>query len=231
MVIYKTDPEKIQISLFLESSKEEPHCPFIFLLKKRIILGYNMAIFDKIFGDANAKYLKNVRPLIDKINEMEADFEKLSDEGLKQKTAEFKERLTRGETLDDILVGAFATVREAARRTLRQRHFDVQLIGGVALHQGKVAEMKTGEGKTLVATLPLYLNALEGKGCHLVTINDYLARRDAVWMGQIYNFLGLSTGILNHEQSFLYDPLYKKPDEQESASGGGEPRAEDSERA
>ncbi|MDD5145583.1 MAG: preprotein translocase subunit SecA [Candidatus Pacebacteria bacterium] len=186
-----------------------------------------MSLFSKIFGDANEKYLKRIQPIVEKINSLEPEFVKLSDAELKQKTSEFKERLKKesapvhqtfensGEgdigkqNLDDILPEAFALVREAAKRTLKQRHFDVQLIGGIVLHQGKIAEMRTGEGKTLVATLPVYLNALEGKGCHLVTINDYLARRDAVWMGQIYNFLGLTTGCLNHEQSFIYDPNYK----------------------
>jgi preprotein translocase subunit SecA len=177
-----------------------------------------MSIIDKIFGDANKKYVKNTQPTLEAINSFEPEFEKLSEKELKQKTSEFKNRLEASggrETLDDILPEAFAIVREAAKRTLKQRHFDVQLMGGIALHQGKIAEMKTGEGKTLVATLPLYLNALEGKGCHLVTINDYLARRDSVWMGQIYNFLGLATGCINHEQSFLYDPDYKKADESE----------------
>jgi len=173
-----------------------------------------MSIIDKIFGDANEKYLKNLQPTIEKINSFESNFEKFSDEELKEKTKELKERLGKGETFDDLLPEAFALVREASKRTLKQRHFDVQLIGGIVLHQGKIAEMKTGEGKTLAATLPLYLNALEGKGCHLVTVNDYLARRDAVWMGQIYNALGLSVGCLNHEQSFLYDPDFKKPAEE-----------------
>ena len=173
-----------------------------------------MSILDKIFGDQNDKYLKKIQPIVEKINLLEKDFEKFSNEKLKEKTVEFKERLKKGETLDDILSDAFALVREAAKRTLGQRHFDCQLMGGICLHQGKIAEMKTGEGKTLTATLPLYLNALEGKGCHLVTVNDYLARRDTVWMGQIYHALGLSVGCLNHEQSFLYDPDYKKPAEE-----------------
>jgi len=174
----------------------------------------NMSILTKIFGDPNEKYLKKIQPIVEKINSLEPRFEKLSDEKLREKTEEFKQRLKKGETLDDILPEAFALVREAAKRTLGQRHFDVQLMGGIVLHQGKIAEMKTGEGKTLAATLPLYLNALEGKGCHLVTVNDYLARRDTVWMGQIYHFLGLRVGCLNHEQSFLYDPEYKKPSEE-----------------
>ena len=174
-----------------------------------------MSIINKIFGDANEKYLKKLQPLVEKINSFESEFKGFSNEKLKEKTTELKERLKRGETLDDILPEAFALVREAAKRTLHQRHFDVQLIGGIILHQGKIAEMKTGEGKTLAATLPLYLNALEGKGAHLVTVNDYLARRDTVWMGQIYHLLGLSVGCLNHDQAFLYDPDYKKPAEEE----------------
>jgi preprotein translocase subunit SecA len=185
-----------------------------------------MSILNKIFGDSNEKYLKTIQPLVDKINYFEKEFEQFSDEKLKEKTNEFRERLNpegkpsasygarKRETLDEILPEAFALVREAAKRTLHQRHYDVQLIGGIVLHQGKIAEMKTGEGKTLAATLPLYLNALEGKGCHLVTVNDYLARRDTVWMGQIYDTLGLKTGCINHEQSFLYDPDYKKPAEE-----------------
>jgi preprotein translocase subunit SecA len=173
-----------------------------------------MSIISKIFSDSNEKYLKKIKPIVDKINSLEKEFEKIPDEKLKEKTFEFRERLKKGETLDDILPEAFALVREAAKRTLRQRHFDVQIMGAIALHQGKVVEMKTGEGKTLAATMPLYLNALEGKGCHLVTVNDYLARRDTVWMGQIYHLLGLSVGCLNHEQSFLYDPEYKKPPEE-----------------
>lgn len=179
-----------------------------------------MSIITKVFGDANEKYLKKLQPTVEKINSLEKEFESFSNEKLKEKTGEFKERLNppagEGETLDEILPEAFALVRETAKRTLKQRHFDCQLIGGIVLHQGKIAEMKTGEGKTLAATLPLYLNALEGKGCHLVTVNDYLARRDAVWMGQIYHALGLSVGCLNHEQSFLYDQEFKKlPEEKE----------------
>jgi len=180
-----------------------------------------MQFLTKIFGDANEKYLKKLQPLIDEINNLEKKFEGFSDEKLKEKTNELKERLNskpkqarsgarKGETLDDILPEAFAQVREAAKRTLNQRHYDCQLVGGIVLHEGKIAEMKTGEGKTLAATLSLYLDALEGKGVHLVTVNDYLARRDTVWMGQIYHALGLSVGCLNHQQSFLYDPQYKK---------------------
>ena len=173
-----------------------------------------MPLLNKIFGDANEKYLKKLQPIIEKINSLEPEFEKFSNEKLKEETHKLKEELTRGRASDDLLPEAFALVREAAKRTLKQRHFDVQLMGGIVLHQGKIAEMKTGEGKTLAATLPLYLNTLEGKGCHLVTVNDYLARRDTVWMGQIYHLLGLSVGCLNHEQSFLYDPAYKKPAEE-----------------
>lgn len=175
-----------------------------------------MSILNKIFGDANEKYLKKLQPSIEKINSFEPEFEKLPVDKLKEKTGELKEQLKKGETLDDILPAAFALVREAGKRTLKQRHFDVQLMGGIVLHAGKIAQMQTGEGKTLTATLPLYLNALSGNGAHLVTVNDYLARRDAVWMGQIYNALGLSVGCINHEQSFLYDPAYKKlPEEKD----------------
>ncbi len=148
--------------------------------------------------DTNLREVKNLRKRIVGINELEAEFIKLSDEQLRAKTAEFKERLAAGETLDDLLPEAFATVREAAKRTLKQRHFDVQLMGGIVLHEGKIAEMKTGEGKTLVATLPVYLNALTGKGVHVVTVNDYLAKRDSDWMGRIYRFLGLSVGVILH---------------------------------
>ena len=146
------------------------------------------------------------------INALENEIQALSDEALKAKTVEFKKRLGDGETLDKILPEAFAVVRETAKRVLGQRHFDVQLVGGLILHQGKIAEMRTGEGKTLVATLPAYLNALTGKGVHIVTVNDYLARRDAVWMGQIYSFLGLSVGVLNNQTSYLYDPEHTDKD-------------------
>src|SRR3990167_8990406 len=149
-----------------------------------------MAILSKIFGDANARYIKSLQPIVDRINELEKDYEKLSDSELKEKTAEFKNLLTQGWSLDDILPEAFAAVREASKRTLGQRHFDVQLMGGITLHRGNIAEMKTGEGKTLVATLAVYLNALpdspsarSGGGVHVVPVNDYLSRRDAVWMG------------------------------------------------
>lgn len=165
--------------------------------------------------DSNEKQLKRLQPIVNEINALEPEFEKLSDIELQAKTDEFKKRLQSGITLDEILPEAFASVREAAKRTIKQRHFDVQLMGGIVLHQGKIAEMKTGEGKTLVATLPLYLNSLTGKGCHLVTVNDYLARRDAYWMGPIYRMLGVSVASIYPQQtpdertpSCLYDPTY-----------------------
>lgn len=158
-------------------------------------------ILTKIFGTKNERDLKKLQPYVAAINALEPQISALTDAQLQAKTAEFKEKLRQGATLDDILIEAFAVVREVARRTVRMRHFDVQLMGGIVLHQGKIAEMKTGEGKTLVATLPAYLNALEGKGVHIVTVNDYLARRDAEWMGPIYKFLGLSVGVIQHDMS------------------------------
>ena len=160
----------------------------------------------RIIGDPNEKVVKKLRPLVDEINDLEPEFEGLSDSELRAKTDEFKARLQEGEELEDLVPEAFAAVREAAKRTLGQRHFDVQLIGGIVLHQGKISEMKTGEGKTLVATLPIYLNALLGKGAHLVTVNDYLAKRDSQWMGPIYHLLGLSIGCLQHDAAYLFDP-------------------------
>ena len=165
-------------------------------------------LWDKIFGSRHDKIIKELRPIVEIIGSFEAGLEKLTDDELKAKTVEFKSRIAKGESLDDILPEAFAVVRETAKRTLKQRHFDVQMIGGVILHRGNISEMKTGEGKTLVATLPVYLNALEGKGVHVITVNDYLSRRDAVWMGQIYNALGLTVGVINHESSYLYDPAH-----------------------
>ena len=167
-------------------------------------------ILAKIMGTNNARQLKRLRPLVNKINELEKDISSLSDERLALKTNEFREQLDKGKKLDSILPEAYAVVREAGKRKLSQRHYDVQLVGGIVLHQGKIAEMKTGEGKTLAATLPLYLNALEGKGAHLVTVNDYLAKRDAEWMSPIYNFLGLEVGALqnsshDHERKDLYN--------------------------
>lgn len=158
-------------------------------------------IIEKIIGTKNERELKKLQPIVNTINELEPQISKLSDEELKGKTAEFKEKLSQGATLDDLLIEAFAVVRETARRTLGMRHFDVQLMGGIVLHQGKIAEMKTGEGKTLVATLPAYLNALTGEGVHIVTVNDYLARRDTEWMGPIYRFLGLTVGTIQHGMS------------------------------
>src|SRR5512136_417849 len=149
-------------------------------------------------GDSNERELRRLQQAVDEINALEPEFEKLSDDELKAKAAEFKASLEEDESLDSLLPEVFAAVREAAKRTIKQRHFDVQLIGGAVLHQGKIAEMKTGEGKTLVATLPVYLNALAGEGVHVVTVNDYLAKRDAEWMGQIYKFLGLSVGCIVH---------------------------------
>ncbi len=156
----------------------------------------------KLLGDPNEKEIKKLGSLIEKINGMESHIQTLSDEGLKGKTIEFKERLAKGETLDELLPEAFAVVREASKRVLGMRHFDVQLMGGIVLHENKIAEMKTGEGKTLVATLPAYLNALTGKGVHIVTVNDYLAKRDSEWMGQVYEFLGLSVGLIIHEATY-----------------------------
>ena len=166
----------------------------------------------RILGDPQAATVKRMRKRVKEVNALADEYEKLSDAKLKAKTKELKKQLEDGKSLDQILPEAFATVREAATRTLGQRHFDVQLIGGMVLHEGKVAEMKTGEGKTLVATLAVYLNALEGKGAHVVTVNDYLAQRDAGWMGQIYDFLGLSAGVIIPDQSYIYDPKYENKD-------------------
>ena len=186
-----------------------------------------MAFLKSLFGSPEEKLLKSWQPLVERVNALEASFEKLSAEELKGKTMEFKERLSKGadstssrqETLDDLLPEAYALVREASKRTSGERHFDVQLLGGIAMHKGGIAEMKTGEGKTLVATLPAYLNALEGRGVHVVTVNDYLTRRDAVWMGQIYAALGLSVGVLNSNESFLYDPEHTNKDEERDNLG------------
>ena len=168
--------------------------------------------FKKIVGDTNDRAVKQINPIVAEINALEPEFKPLSDEQLRAKTDEFRQRLAGNETLDDLLSEAFATVREMSRRTIGQRHYDVQLLGGIVLHQGKIAEMKTGEGKTLVATLPLYLNALEGKGVHLITVNDYLAKVGAGWMGPIFHKLGLSVGFIAHDYSALFDPEYIDPD-------------------
>jgi preprotein translocase subunit SecA len=178
-----------------------------------------MEFIKKIFGDAGDREIKKLMPLVARVNAHEADLTPLTDLELAAKTPYFKERLVNGETLEDILPEAFAVVREASRRTLGQRHYDVQLLGGMILHNGSIPEMKTGEGKTLVATLPTYLNALTGKGVHVVTVNDYLSRRDAVWMGQVHAFLGLSVGVINHDSSYLYDPTQKVLDEERDEMG------------
>src|SRR5581483_8419718 len=161
-------------------------------------------VFKKILGDPQAKTVKRLRKRVKAVNELADKYKQMSDKQLKEQTDVLKKRLKK-ESLDAVLPDAFAVVREAATRTLGQRHFDVQLIGGMVLHEGNVAEMKTGEGKTLVATLPVYLNALTGKGVHVVTVNEYLSQRDAGWMGQIYDFLGLSVGVIIAEQSLIYD--------------------------
>ena len=161
-----------------------------------------LGIFKRFLGDNNEKEIKRMRAIVDQINSYEEELTELSDSSLVKHTEKFKERLANGETLDDILPEAFAVVREASRRVLGMRHFDVQMIGGICLHEGKIAEMRTGEGKTLVATLPVYLNALTGKGVHMVTVNDYLAKRDSEWMGRLYNFLGLSVGLIKHDMDF-----------------------------
>ena len=158
-----------------------------------------MGLIDKLLGNTSESRVKKLMPQVRRINELEPEMRALSDEALRAKTAEFKERLAAGETLDSLLPEAFAAVREAAQRTIGQRHFDVQLLGGIVLHQGRIAEMKTGEGKTITETLPAYLNALTGHGVHIVTVNDYLAKRDAQWMGKIYRFLGLTVGCVVHE--------------------------------
>lgn len=164
-----------------------------------------MSIISKLFG-SNEREISKTRSIVEKINSFEAEISKLTNEELKGKTAEFKERIKKNEALDEILPEAFAVVREAAKRVIGERHFDVQLVGGIILHQGKIAEMKTGEGKTLTSTLPIYLNTLSGKGVHIVTVNDYLAKRDCNWMGSIFNFLGISTACIIHDTSYIYEP-------------------------
>ncbi|MCC6557239.1 MAG: preprotein translocase subunit SecA, partial [Polyangiaceae bacterium] len=153
----------------------------------------------KIFGTSHERAIRRMKPRVEAIGRMEPELKKLTDEQLRAKTAEFKQKIANGATVDDLLVPAFAVCREAARRAVKMRHYDVQLIGGMVLHNGCIAEMRTGEGKTLVATLPCYLNALEGKGVHVVTVNDYLARRDSEWMGRIYRHLGLTVGVIQHD--------------------------------
>ncbi len=179
-----------------------------------------MSLFNKIFGTESSKFIGNTTEIVNKINALEADISKLTDTDFPKKTAEFKERIKGGETLDDILPEAFALVREAAKRNLGERHYDVQMIGGIALHSGKIAEMRTGEGKTLVAVLPAYLNALDGKGVHIITVNDYLSRIGAVLMGQVYNFLGLSVGVINSNNvSYIYDAKHTEEDKERDTVG------------
>lgn len=179
-----------------------------------------MSLFVKIFGDTSSKFIKSTDNPVTKINALEESVSSLADTDFSQKTAFFKERLKKGETLEDLLPEAFALVREAAKRNLGERHYDVQLVGGITLHSGKIAEMKTGEGKTLVATLPAYLNALTGQGVHIITVNDYLARRDAILMGQVYNFLGLSVGVINSQNiSYMYDASHKEEDKERDLVG------------
>ena len=178
-----------------------------------------MSFLDKFFGPTYEKELKEIKPIIGVINELEAGIATLSDEELQTRSRALRERVQSGTSLDEVLPEAFALVRESAKRTLGQRHYDVQLIGGVILHRGRITEMRTGEGKTLVGTLPAYLNALTGKGVHVITVNDYLARRDAVWMGQVYAMLGCSVGIINQTGSYLYDPLHSEKDAVRDAQG------------
>src|SRR4051812_1208194 len=178
-------------------------------------------IIDRALRMGESKQFKEYEGRVESINRIEPEMELLDDAELRSEADELRKRAKDGESLDDLLPEAFALVREAAKRTLGQRHFDVQLLGGISMHKGGIAEMKTGEGKTLVATLPAYLNALEGKGVHVVTVNDYLSRRDAVWMGQVYDALGLSVGILNSFESFIYDPGHtdKKEDDARDETG------------
>jgi preprotein translocase subunit SecA len=169
-------------------------------------------LLSKFFGTKNERELKRLWPIVEQVGSLESRISGLSDEQLREKSAEFRRSLEAGKSMDELLPETFAVVREVSKRKMRMRHFDVQILGGVVLHEGKISEMKTGEGKTLVATLPVYLNALEGKGVHVVTVNDYLAKRDAQWMGPLYHFLGLSVSIIQHDTSFLYDPAYYSTD-------------------
>ena len=178
-----------------------------------------MQFLDKFFGPSYTKELKAISPLVSAINILEEELSALSNEALVERSIALQARVQGGDSLDDVLVEAFALTRESSKRTLGHRHFDVQLVGGVLLHRGKITEMRTGEGKTLVGTLPAYLNALTGKGVHVVTVNDYLARRDGVWMGQIYAGLGLSVGIINGGGSYLYDESHTENDATRDALG------------
>ncbi|MCK4315869.1 MAG: preprotein translocase subunit SecA, partial [Anaerolineae bacterium] len=168
-------------------------------------------LFKKVVGDSNQREIARLQKVVERINALEPEFEALDGAQLRAKTDEFRQRLAQGKTLDDVLAEAFTAVREAAKRTIGLRHYDVQLIGGILLHQGKIVEMKTGEGKTLVATLPFYLNALEGKGVHLITVNDYLARRDGGWMGPVFEALGISVGLVVPQFFGTYDSSYVDP--------------------
>ena len=176
-----------------------------------------MNFFSKILGDANEKYITSLQPLVDAINKLEPQFESFSLAQLLEKSHELKKMASSGDSLDSILPEAFALAREASKRTLSKRHYDVQLLGGITLHRGNIVEMRTGEGKTLAATLPAYLNALSGKGVHIVTVNDHLARRDTVWMGQIYDALGLSVACVNHDSSYVYDSKHVYEQKQNEA--------------
>lgn len=178
-----------------------------------------MSFLDRFFGPTYEKELKSVRPLITAINAKEEEFSALTAEGLKEQVSALKEKIREGATIDSVVVDSFALTREAAKRTMGLRHYDVQLIGGIILHRGNITEMRTGEGKTLVGTLPAALNALAGRGVHVVTVNDYLSRRDAVWMGQIYSALGLSVGVINHDASYLYDPTHTEADAERDEVG------------
>lgn len=205
----KSDLQKVGFFGFIEprSRRDED---------ESVLSVLSMSLFHKIFGDPNAKEVARLRLVVDKITALEPTIQALSDEALRGKTVEFRTRLEAKESLDDILPEAFACVREAARRTNKQRHYDVQLLGGIALHKGTIAEMRTGEGKTLVSTSAAYLNALTGKGVHVITVNDYLSRRDAVWMGQIHHALGLSVSTIQHSASFVYDPSFKNEPEHDA---------------
>jgi preprotein translocase subunit SecA len=179
-----------------------------------------MNLIKALFGDENKKALKEYENKIEEINSLEEEISNLDNDQLKEKTKYFRSQLKEGKNLDDILPEAFAVVRETSKRMSGERHYDVQLIGGMILHDGKITEMRTGEGKTLTATLPTYLNALAGS-VHVITVNDYLARRDAVWMGQIYSSLGLSVSVINGDQSFIYDPEYKNEEQDEERDEEG----------
>ncbi|MFA7385883.1 MAG: preprotein translocase subunit SecA, partial [Candidatus Paceibacterota bacterium] len=179
-----------------------------------------MSIITKIFGDPNEREIKKLKPIVEQIGIFENELVNLSNDDLKKEADKLKEKLKNGASLDDILPRAFALVRESGKRTLGQRHFDVQLIGGIVLHQGKIAEMRTGEGKTLSATLPAFLNSLTKEGVHIITVNDYLAKRDAVWMGQIYDLLGISVSCVVHDGSFLYSSAEKEKDKERDIKGG-----------